>query len=79
MIQRGIIHDLCIEGLYSLGGRQLHKSSLMFMGRLSEEMTPKLDFKGCIDIDHEKTEEEITSRRKSGCQISQDGQINVQH
>lgn len=35
----------------------------MFMGRLSEEMLPKLDFKGCIDIDHEKSENEITSRR----------------
>lgn len=33
------------------------------MGRLSEEMPPKLDFKGCIDIDHEKTEKEIISRR----------------
>lgn len=35
----------------------------MFMGRLSEEMPPKLDFKGCTDIDHEKTEKEIISRR----------------
>lgn len=35
----------------------------MFMGRLSEEMPPKLDFKGCIDIDHEQTEKEIISRR----------------
>lgn len=79
MIQRGIMHNLCIEGLYNLNGRQPHKSSLRFMGRLSEKMTPKLDFKGCIDIDYEKIAMKVASRRNSNCQSSHDGQINVQY
>lgn len=67
MIQRRTMHNLCIEGLYDLSRRQSHKSSLMFIGRLSEKMTPKLGFKGYIDIDHEKIEKEISSRRNGSC------------
>lgn len=73
MFQRGIMQNLSMEGLYNLSGRQSHKSSVMFIGRISEKMTPKLGFKGCTDIDHEKIEIEISSRMNSNCQISQDG------
>lgn len=72
------MHNLCTEGLYNLSGRQSHKSRLMFIGGFSEKMTPQLDFKGCMDIDHEKIEKEIEGRRNSNCQLSQDRQINVQ-
>lgn len=67
MIQRGMMHNLCIEGLYDLSGRQSHKYSLMFIDGLSEKMTPKLVIKGCIDIVHKKIEKEISSRRNSNC------------
>lgn len=79
MIQREIMQNICTEELYNLSGKQSHKSSLMFIGGLTEKMTPWLGFKGCIDIDHEKTEVGISSRKNSNCQISQDGQKNVQY
>lgn len=76
MIQRGLTQNLGIEGLHSLSGRKSHKSSPIFIGRLSEKMTPQLSFKGRIAIDHEI---DISSRKNSNCQISQDGQTNVQY
>lgn len=79
MIQRGIVHSLCIEGLYSLSGKQSHKPSLMLIGGLLQKMTPKLGFKGCIDIDRDKIEKETPSRENCNHQISQDGQTNVQY
>lgn len=42
-------------------------------------MTPKLGFKGCIDIDRDKMEKETPSRENCNHQISQDGQTNVQY
>lgn len=71
------MHNLYIEGLCHRNGR--HKSNLMYIGRLSEKLTLKLGFKGYRDIDCEKKEKEIASRRYSNCQISQDEQINIQY